>query len=957
MRNLHHRYSSGELDHNYTIRDLRKITELLDDLHLHEVHLNVLFENSLEILELYISQIDVKNRVFIVDAPSDLHSKGFEESIGVYASFYLNGGSHYFKCFLVEALDHRWVFSNPEVIFQSEKRSYQRKVLTIGSDVEVFLDAAQSTQRKLSGKLVDISRRGFLCEVSPRAGLEVELKKGQPLNYSVEVGLGLDSHGVVRHLKHVTNGDGSRTIRIGIEAGVQRRGFRFHYYSPDEWAQKLQPSSTDWEFKPKTSKSLPVRYQNGKGQEIVALINATNFKIKAPVVVLPPAFGKKKEALYPLVATLIENFRYQEKEIVTVRYDGINRPGESHNDEKNPKRGYEMLRYRLGQGQEDLRTTLDFVHDNPYFSAEQVIVITFSMSALDARRLLSSRDHHYVDYWISCMGVPAAQSAYGNILGGMDILGNYKLNIPNGFGGVLGHILDLDTLAKDLITQKSAYITDSRLDMSRIPIPVLWIYGTYDRWLVSEEVKDIMSVKAPAEREVIEIPTGHNLRCSDDAINTFKLISARLFEHLHKNSITPVAPNKQEMLRIISYERERVTSSVRTFRPEDYWKEYLIGQGTNSSGYDFYSRFEEFKKFLELEVDLIEPDPGDRIVDMGCGTGLFLESLLKRLCAQSSDLSGTGIVAVDIVQEALEKARGKYDGLSQQYPQLRFLNMHFRTVNLEPNRLIPVYEFINNPNLDYDFLRNRIQGLRNVTIDFLITHSCDELTAFMRGKKIDSSVLGALDAGFLDGHRSEIFDFNRAARFLLKRLESTDIGSIGENRSIDLTSPSAYAGLSASDLHFETLSFGQSKLELSNSFESQSFTKIVASLLISYLFNPELALREFYAMLKPGGKILVSSMKPDSDISPMYTKFIGDVIKGLGNQDDSGRKDQDLQAARAMLNEAASLFTLEEEGYFRFYSSDDLTDLLSAAGFENIHVHPSMGSPPQALIATGSRPK
>lgn len=47
-----------------------------------------------------------------------------------------------------------------------------------------------------------------------------------------------------------------------------------------------------------------------------------------------------------------------------------------------------------------------------------------------------------------------------------------------------------------------------------------------------------------------------------------------------------------------------------------------------------------------------------------------------------------------------------------------------------------------------------------------------------------------------------------------------------------------------------------------------------------------------------------------------------------------------------MLNEAASLFELEEDGYFKFYSSDELVNMLKTAGFKNIKTTMSLGSPP-----------
>ena len=109
-------------------------------------------------------------------------------------------------------------------------------------------------------------------------------------------------------------------------------------------------------------------------------------------------------------------------------------------------------------------------------------------------------------------------------------------------------------------------------------------------------------------------------------------------------------------------------------------------------------------------------------------------------------------------------------------------------------------------------------------------------------------------------------------------------------------------------------------------------------------------------MLKPGGRLLVSSMKPDSDISLIFTDYIYKVKKL--DLYDTEIKDQEmnLTAARAMLNEAAALFELEEDGYFKFYSDNELVSMFKNAGFENIKVTSSMGKPEQAVIITGEKP-
>ena len=91
-------------------------------------------------------------------------------------------------------------------------------------------------------------------------------------------------------------------------------------------------------------------------------------------------------------------------------------------------------------------------------------------------------------------------------------------------------------------------------------------------------------------------------------------------------------------------------------------------------------------------------------------------------------------------------------------------------------------------------------------------------------------------------------------------------------------------------------------------------------------------------------------------LSDTLASEIENLMHDSSDQSRRTKRDQDLQAARAMLNEAASLFTLEEEGYFKFYSADELVKLLETAGFQRIQVHSTMGWPPQAVVATGIKP-
>ncbi len=406
------------------------------------------------------------------------------------------------------------------------------------------------------------------------------------------------------------------------------------------------------------------------------------------------------------------------------------------------------------------------------------------------------------------------------------------------------------------------------------------------------------------------------------------------------------------MVRLITYERERL-SNMEAFKADDYWKDYLIGKGGND-GYDFYKNIKEFIELVSVQSELIGLENGEVFADMGCGTGLFTENMLLNLAGQGENINDAHLVLVDLVPEALGKARAKCEKIFHSTKSLLPRKIDFIQMNLDPNRLIPVEKFVKDSTLDFNFLRNRIDGLINVTIDHLLQKASARLYNLMRGAVLTHDDRSYLKDNFNTADYETLVDFNRASRFINKALIAQDMvdGKYVHQGSIP---PEDYVNIRTGDMLFKQLNFSNNGLGLNLNFSSNYFDKIVASLFISYLYNPDDIIYEFYRVLKPGGRLLVSSMKPDSDISLIFTDYIHKVQKI--DMEDTGIKDQEgnLIAARAMLNEAAALFELEEDGYFKFYSDNELVSMFKNAGFVNIKVTSSMGKPEQVVIITGKK--
>jgi ubiquinone/menaquinone biosynthesis C-methylase UbiE/pimeloyl-ACP methyl ester carboxylesterase len=963
----------------YRIESVQEIRDLLAEAARRNITINTLSERSLKLLEYKVATLDVPDAAGGPDAARDsderlvLRPAGETDSSAesdmaaagadmVYVAFALDGGSYVFRTTGTEAESGHLSLGLPQVMYRSEKRSSERQ--DFAGDRRVRLrprrgpDGAGAAAR-VEGRLLDVSRHGFLCEVVLDQQSAAVYVPGLTVSYDIDPRLGLSDHGQIRHATVVAAAEGGTRVQLGIEAGIARASYAYRRIEPAEWNTDPRPV----ESSPVSLDSVSVRYRNDMDHDIAALLNATRFHVEAPVVIIPPAFGKKKETLAPFVATLLTNFAREGRDVVTLRYDGINRPGESFNEVENPPRGYEMLRYRLSQGLSDLRTTLDYVEHNPYFTATKVVLFTASMSSIDARKLLASTEKDRVDLWVSLMGVPAAQTTIGNILAGTDIIGNYRLGIPNGVRGMLGHLIDMDTLAQDLIEERYAYLTDARLDMSAVSTPVLWIVGRHDHWVDRDEVADLMAVDGGGPRELVEIPTGHNLRNSEDAIRAFKLIGEYIYRGLYGSALTAVDPPKEAVLGMLAAERERMSTS----RPpaiEEYWREYLLGAAAGSEGYDFYRNLADFREFLALEAELIGVRDGDRVADLGCGTGLLTEALLERIAAAASGgAGGTGaapgadataeagtsgpaspprisITAVDLVADALERTREKCERLMAERPELSHCSLEYRNLDLEPNRLLPITRLIESGGEGVDELRNRVEGLTAGAVEALRAHDGETLSAALAGEPIGAEHREELARSLPERVLPVVLDLNRAARFVRGRVEANDVSPGRRGR----------AGLRSGDLLFDVLHFGNWAVGENTGFPDASFDRILASLFLSYLFNPDYALAEFYRMLAPGGRLLVSTMRPDSDVSTIFTDYVEEVR----SRAESGG---DLDSAQAMLNEAAALFELEEDGLFRFYTGDELAAMLEDTGFTAITVHRSLGTPPQAIIVTGEKPE
>ena len=137
-----------------------------------------------------------------------------------------------------------------------------------------------------------------------------------------------------------------------------------------------------------------------------------------------------------------------------------------------------------------------------------------------------------------------------------------------------------------------------------------------------------------------------------------------------------------------------------------------------------------------------------------------------------------------------------------------------------------------------------------------------------------------------------------------------------------------------------------------------SVDRLVASLLLSYLPDPLALLRDARRVLRPGGRVVISSFLPDTDLSGPLKRLLVRISHASAAGESVGpwRGEDVLDAVRSYVNDAAKLLDLACEGVFQFYDAAALSELLWDAGFRRVRTTTAFGEPGQAIIAWGERP-
>jgi ubiquinone/menaquinone biosynthesis C-methylase UbiE len=556
----------------------------------------------------------------------------------------------------------------PEAIYLRERRDHGRvvsKSADRGDDVAI---------RFASGALA----KGIVEDSSPE-GLGVSVPRVPEPNEAVTVSFlsgeraGDALYGEVRHFDRSTDREG--WVRVGLSVSTVPPGRKVDLLEsaelvPGTSLQKawqriyvakagLQVASRRAARKLgvlRTPQPLSVdlhEYTTESGETIRAIVDSHGDPNGATAILIPPAWGRTKETLLPLARVIVSTFEKLREPVVVLRFDGIRRRGESLNDPGCRRAGAEYHHFTFSQGVRDIAATARYVKESPRIRAGKIVLVTFSAAAVDGRCAVARDHRELIDGWISVVGLTDLQSSMRTISGGVDYAFGLTQGVRFGLQEILGVVVDMDRAGLDAIDERMAFMEDARLDMASINVPITWIHGRYDAWTDVDRVRDLMSCGPQGERRLIQVPSGHQLRTSSEALDVFGIISSEIVRMALGREVRAVLPDLAAVDRRREAERGRLPKKRVDLR--EFWMDYLLGRD-RQLGIDLMTATTAYQELMRVQVAGLGLASGARVADLGAGTG-SLPVYLKRSHAESS----VTVHEIDLVGDALRRAQVRLD--------------------------------------------------------------------------------------------------------------------------------------------------------------------------------------------------------------------------------------------------------------------------------------------------------
>ena len=135
------------------------------------------------------------------------------------------------------------------------------------------------------------------------------------------------------------------------------------------------------------------------------------------------------------------------------------------------------------------------------------------------------------------------------------------------------------------------------------------------------------------------------------------------------------------------------------------------------------------------------------------------------------------------------------------------------------------------------------------------------------------------------------------------------------------------------------MSWSQVDLQHSLPFGDNQFDRIVSNLVLGYVVDPQAVLRELFRVLAPGGRMVISNLKPNGDFSGIYHNLVSHA----------GQRNQKTEA-RELLNNYGKIRQAEKEGQFRFFDHTEWRTTLDTLDCVHAGVYPTFANQAYLIV-------
>jgi len=544
-----------------------------------------------------------------------------------------------------------------------------------------------------------------------------------------------------------------------------------------------------------------ISYENRAGRRITAYLDAATRDLAGvPFVLMAPKYGETKKNNLQLAYYLVANG------FAVLRFDFTNHIGESDG---------EMTDFTLSGAVHDIVASLDFLERQ--FGADDVIIVSSSLSSRCALR--AAAEDSRVARLVCLVGVVSLEA---------DIIGTLRAGRQWGVTDILGFNINGEIFGPDVLASNLHDLEGTIRDAEAIEVPVTYFYAERDLWVNLEDVRRAFGPcrncrLIPVQGAMHEVR--ENPRAAEQVFRQTVLACLGRLDADDGTVPEVILPDRRLMLAQNRCERERLRAALPETEGESvFWSRYL-------KRYAMLERADDFREYLDLLGGLLGDFlPGCRVLDAGCGNGLFGLWLWLRLMQQRDPHAPlpAAYVGIDLTAAGLSDALRRHVASSWD-----------QSPGDDPGPGARA--------LEYSYLRMDFETLR------------------------PDDRLGTLP--FADG----------------------------------------------------------------------TFDKVCCSLVLSYLTRPHLLLAEIFRVLRPGGILVVSSLKPYCDLSALYRGFIQQQVSP-----------EELERARGLLQAAGRIKLKEEKGNYTFHLSQELVELGCNAGFAEARAYSSLGN--QANVVRLVRP-